>query len=259
MALSDELAGWLEGLAQRLDALSEWSQRSILLAELIQELDSEAASTAFSRSIAATFVLRTQSATVVAESALLASLKSVWPAEHRARVREAAAAADEGLTLRFLVAGDEHLITATSDDDLPLPDYGDDRPLTLGERKSLARRPSREIIERAMLDPDSSVAIKLLANPKLTEEDVMRMAARRPGPPSVLAEIALHPRWRRRRRVILALVYNSYLPTWYGLSLLPWLDSREATEVAADPRLETEIRQGVEDLLKIDRHDTQLF
>jgi hypothetical protein len=259
MGSTDELAGWLERLALRLEALGEWSQRSFLFAEQIQELDSEVASTAFARAIAATFVLRTQPATVIAESALLAALKSIWTAEHRARVREAAAAVDERLTLRFLVAGDEHLLLEASSDDLPTPDYGDDRPLTLGERKSLARRPSREIIERAMLDPNSSVAINLLANPKLTEEDVMRMAARRPGPPSVLAEIALHTRWRRRRRVILALVYNTYLPTWYGLSLLPWLDSREAGEVAADSRLEDEIRAGVEELLKIKRSETQLF
>jgi hypothetical protein len=259
MGSTDELTGWLGRLAQRLEALGEWHQRSILFAEQILELDFEAASTAFARSIAATFVQRTQPATVIAESALLAALTSIWTAEHRARVREAAAAADESLTLRFLVAGDDHLLLETSDDDLTTPDYGDDRPLTLGERKSLARRPSREIVERAMLDPDSSVATNLLANPKLTEEDVMRMAARRPGPPSVLAEIALHPRWRRRRRVILALVYNSYLPTWHGLSLLPWLDSREATEVAADSRLETEIRHGVEDLLRIKRSETQLF
>ncbi|MBW2277045.1 MAG: hypothetical protein JRF63_06100 [Deltaproteobacteria bacterium] len=220
-----------------------------MFAELIQQIDSEQASIAFARSIAATFATRTQAATVVAESALLAGLKTQWPAEHRARVREAAAATDEHLTLRFLVPGDEHRLVETQENDIPLPDYGE-RPLTLGERKSLARRPSREIIERALLDPDASVATNLLFNPKLTEDDVMRMAARRPGPPSVLAAIALHPRWRRRRRVILALVYNSYLPTWYGLSLLPWLDSREAAEVAADARLDTEIRQATEDLLK---------
>jgi len=258
MSPANDLNAWLARLAARLEALGEWNQRSLMFSELIQEIDSERASTAFARSVAATFAARTQAATVVAESALLAALKTQWPADHRARVREAAAAVDEQLTLRFLVPGDEHLSHDPQEDDLPLPDYGE-RPLTLGERKSLARRPSREIIERAMLDPDPSVATNLLHNPKLTEEDVMRMAARRPGPPSVLAEISLHPRWRRRRRVILALVYNSFLPSWYGLSLLPWLDSREAGEVAADSRLDEEIRQGTADLLRINRGETQLF
>jgi hypothetical protein len=259
MTPRNEQTAWLAGTAHRLDALAEWDQRSFVFADLIQELATEDAAAAFSRAIAVTFVQRTRTATVVAESALLSALECVWPAGHRARVREAAAAVDDRLTLRFLVAGDEHRITEASDDDLPAPEYRADRPLTLGERKSLARKPTRAIIELAMLDPDSSVATNLLANPKLTEDDVMRMAARRPGPPSVLAAIALHPRWRRRRRVILALVYNSYLPTWYGLSLLPWLESREAAEVAADSRLADDIRQGAEDLLDIERNETQLF
>jgi len=259
MPLRTELALWSERLARRLEALGEWCQRAIQLAELIQQIEAEQASTVFDRAIAATFVTRTQGATVVAESALLASLTCCWPADHRARVREAAAAADERLTLRFLVSGEDHEIEDMADDDLPPPDYGSDRPLTLGERKSLARKPSREIIERAMLDPDPMVAINLLHNPKLTEADVMRMAARRPGPPRVLAEIALHPRWRRRRRVILALVYNSYLPTWYGLSLLPWLDTVEAAGVAVDSRLADDIRAGATDLLEINRQDAQLF
>jgi hypothetical protein len=138
---------------------------------------------------------------------------------------------------------------STEDDEQAVPDYGGDRPLTLGERKTLASKPTRRIIERALLDPHPQVARKLLSNPKLTEDEVIRMAARRPGPPGVLAEIALHPRWRRRRRVALALVYNHYLPTWFGLSLLPWLDSREAAEVAADSRLDEDIRGGAKDLL----------
>lgn len=259
MADQHHLRSWLGGVARRLEALGEWEQRSILLAQLVMQIDWEAASTAFSSIIAAAFVERTPRATIAAESAQLAALNGHWPADHRARVREAAAAVGEHLTLRFLPAGADLHPDQPDDDDLAVPDYGADRPLTLGERRSLALKPSRAIIERAMLDPNPMVAAKLLENPKLTEEDVVRMAARRPGPPAVLSQIALHPRWRRRRRVALALVYNSSLPTPYGLSLLPRLDSREATDVAADARLDQAIRDGAGELLQLSHEDPQLW
>src|SRR5688572_8898608 len=60
-----------------------------------------------------------------------------------------------------------------------VPDYGKGRPLTLGERKSIARRPRRDLIERALGDPHPEVIRLLLQNPRLTEADVIRICARR--------------------------------------------------------------------------------
>ena len=69
-----------------------------------------------------------------------------------------------------------------------IPDYGRGRPLTLGERKSLARRPDRAMLDRLLHDPHPDVIRRLLRNPRLTEDDVVRLAARRPGRPEVLVE-----------------------------------------------------------------------
>jgi hypothetical protein len=93
-----------------------------------------------------------------------------------------------------------------------IPDYGRGRPLTLGERKSLARRPDRAMTERLLRDPHPDVIRQLLVNPKLTEEDVLSLAARRPCRPDVLQEIARIPRWAHRPRVRMALVLNPDTP-----------------------------------------------
>jgi hypothetical protein len=53
---------------------------------------------------------------------------------------------------------------------------------------------------------------RLLDNPRLTEDDVVRLAARRPGVPDVLAEIARAPAWLHRARVRLALMLNPDTP-----------------------------------------------
>jgi hypothetical protein len=89
-----------------------------------------------------------------------------------------------------------------------VPDYGAGRTLTLGERKSLARRPDRSVLEKLLLDPHPDVIARLLKNPRLTEDDVVRLASRRPGRPEVLAAIARDPKWLHRARIRLTLVLN---------------------------------------------------
>ena len=86
------------------------------------------------------------------------------------------------------------------------------RTLTLGERKSLARRPDRRSFDLLLRDPHPAVIHMLLANPRLTEDDVLRLAARRPAFPDVLALIARSPRWSARPRVRVALVINPSTP-----------------------------------------------
>ena len=82
----------------------------------------------------------------------------------------------------------------------PAPPHGA-RPLTLGERKSLARRPSRRALDALMRDPHPAVIRAVLDSPRLTEDDVVRMAARRPGSAAALTEIARHAKWMLRPRV----------------------------------------------------------
>jgi hypothetical protein len=88
----------------------------------------------------------------------------------------------------------------------------DGRPLTLGERKALARRPDRGALERLAADPHPDVLRHVLANPRLTEDDVVRLAAKRPARPEILAEIARSVRWAQRARVRMALVLNPGTP-----------------------------------------------
>jgi hypothetical protein len=156
------------------------------------------------------------------------------------------------------VAGDRlsHIILAETDLEVPedddeeheVPQYSSDRPLTLGERKSIAMRPSRRVIKMAVRDPNRSVIAKLLANPKLTEDDVVYIAARRPVPPSVLAEIARSERFRSRGRVARSLLHNPSTPLGVALTVFPCLDSRYIAKLAADNRLNPRVREVASEL-----------
>lgn len=105
------------------------------------------------------------------------------------------------------------------DDNFRIPDFGKGRPLTLGERKALARKGDRDLITRALRDPDPSVIRILLGNPVLTENDVVRLCSARPLPPLVQREVFRSPRWVTRYRVRLTLVLNPYTPLDVALQL----------------------------------------
>jgi hypothetical protein len=101
-----------------------------------------------------------------------------------------------------------------------VPDYGVGRELTLGERKSLARAPSRRAFDKLLADPHPLVLRQLLENPRLTEDDVVRIAARRPARPEVALSLARSPRWLRRPRVRMALLLNPGSPPSVVMPLL---------------------------------------
>lgn len=122
---------------------------------------------------------------------------------------------------------------------LPIPDYGTGRELTVGERRSLARAPSRNSFDKLLADPHPLVIRQLLENPRLTEDDVVRLATRRPARSETISAIAQSQRWMRRSRVRLAILLNPGSPPALAVPLLAVCTRSELIEVvhAADSNL----------------------
>lgn len=138
---------------------------------------------------------------------------------------------------------------AVADDERRVPDYGKGRSLTLGERKSLARRPSRKMFDRLLTDPHPSVIHNLLNNSITTEDDIVRLAAKRPLRVEIMAEIARHPKWNVRPRVRLALVLNPGCPPELGVPLVGLLMRSELKTVAQLTDVHPEIRAAASERL----------
>ncbi len=113
----------------------------------------------------------------------------------------------------------------------PVPDYGTGRELTVGERRSLARAPTRNSFDKLLADPHPLVIRQLLENPRLTEDDVMRLATRRPARSETISAIAQSQRWMRRSRVRLALLLNPGSPPAIAVPLLAVCTRSELLEV----------------------------
>ena len=119
----------------------------------------------------------------------------------------------------------------------------------LGVRRSLARRNDIGVIERLLGDPDPAVIENLLNNPRITELEVVRMAARSPVREAVLTAIARHPRWGIRHRVRVTLAHNPGTPTGITLGLLHLLLDQELEALAKDGRLSQVVTSRAEALL----------
>ncbi len=117
------------------------------------------------------------------------------------------------------------------------------KPLTLGERKSLARTHSREELLLLIRDPHPDVIRILLDNPHVTENEIVRIAAQRPAVPESLALIAKHPRWSLRHAVKRALVFNPSTPLADAIRITTTLRGQELAELATDPSLPELLRK----------------
>jgi len=178
-----------------------------------------------------------------ADLLLALALASSDPATDPVRRESAMLASAAGLTAVAEILG-QHAPATPELGELRVPDFGAGRPLTLGERKSLARRRDRGLLARVVRDPHPDVIAVLLDNPALTELDVVRLAARRPIDPDALRHVFRSPRWAVRYEVRRALLQNPYCPLDVALKLVPLLKRSDAAAFARAPSLRTPIREA---------------
>lgn len=131
----------------------------------------------------------------------------------------------------------------------PAPELGRGRPLTLGERKALARTHDRRLIERVVRDPHPDVIRILLDNPALTEDDVVRVCAARPNSSELLQVVFEHRRWVVRYRPRNSLVRNPKCPLDVALLLAPMLRHADLREVGSSGDLSPPLRLACKNIL----------
>jgi hypothetical protein len=130
-----------------------------------------------------------------------------------------------------------------------VPDYGAGRELTVGERRSLARRPNRRAFDRLLSDPHPLVVRVLLHNPRLTEDDVLRLVVRRPVRSAVIDELAQCPNWLVRPRVRMTLLHNPGTSGCVTLPLVALCKRDELLEIVENTTLNGVLRSTARELL----------
>jgi ribosomal 50S subunit-associated protein YjgA (DUF615 family) len=238
-------AAFAARLCRRLAAIGDQEQRTRALGRLLADRDPEEIAAVLAQIIEAAD-RRLRGADLLVKAMISPGLRSVW--DERLASRVVGYARRDG---RYDLAGmfldlpqlDARLEPAPP----PLPKAVAKIPL--GVRRSLARRNDIGLIERLLGDPDPAVIENLLNNPRITELEVVRMAARSPVREAVLVAIARHPRWGSRRRVRVTLAHNPGTPTGITLGLLHLLLDQELAALARDGRLSQVVVSRAEALL----------
>lgn len=230
-------------LARRLLALPALAMRRAALRKLLQSVD------AASGALLCGELIRRGRDGAPYDTALLA-LNALLDAgelsyEHHAQLYESARQSGDEALARLLLSA------APPPPGKPppmgaIPGYSE---LTLGQRKALARGRRREVLDRLLRDPDQSVLTVLLGNPRLTEADVIRVAARRPTTAAAQRAIFASERFISRYGVKRALVLNPFTPSDLAARLAPLLTLVDLEEVAADSSLVEQVRLAARDQL----------
>ena len=151
---------------------------------------------------------------------------------------------------RLLRRGGDATLAGRSLSEPPVPDYGTGRELTVGERRSLARSNNRKVLEKLLRDPHPLVLRQLLGNPRLTEDDIVRLAARRPLHSAIVDALVDSPRWLRRPRVRLTLLLNPGTPEPVSMPLLAVCTRCELLEVVHGVDAPLALRGSAQELLE---------
>ncbi len=151
---------------------------------------------------------------------------------------------------RLLRRGGDGPHSGHSRSEPPIPDYGTGRELTVGERRSLARSNNRKVLEKLLRDPHPLVLRQLLGNPRLTEDDVVRLAARRPLHRATVEVLAESPRWLRSQRIRLTLLLNPGTPEPVSMPLLAVCTRCELIAVVQGVDAPLALRGAAQELLE---------
>jgi hypothetical protein len=139
--------------------------------------------------------------------------------------------------------------SADGDEDMFLV-YGE-AERTVGERRFMARSTDKSQLDKIGYDLNPLVIRQLLTNPRLTEQEVLKIASRRPNTAEVLTEIYQNKKWLARYIIKFALAANPYTPPHIGRALLPFLLMKDLRQLRLDGTLTESIRQDAERLYQV--------
>ena len=90
----------------------------------------------------------------------------------------------------------------------------------------------------------------LLDNSRLTEQDVVRIAATRPTSAKVLEAINEHPKWTHRRRVKKAIVLNPHTPPALAIRLLAFMKFQDLEQIEDALEIDALIREEARRIIR---------
>jgi hypothetical protein len=114
--------------------------------------------------------------------------------------------------------------------------------MALGNKKTLAKKASGNVLLNLLRDPDAEVVLLCLNNPRLTEAHLFKIISRTDTIAETIRMIAEHPNWSRRHLIRRSLVRNNLTPLALAVGSLHDMRIMDLRELYADPALSVTIK-----------------
>jgi hypothetical protein len=122
--------------------------------------------------------------------------------------------------------------------------------MTMKDRVKLAMKGDREARNVLIRDPNRIVAQAVVQNPRISEQEIEKIAAMRTAPEDVLRVIATKRAWARNYPIIHALARNPRAPIANVLSILPRLQARDLLSLSKSRNVSEAVRRHADRLAK---------
>jgi hypothetical protein len=115
--------------------------------------------------------------------------------------------------------------------------------MTMKDRVKLAMKGDREARNILIRDPNRVVAQAVVQNPRITEQEVEKIAAMRTVPNDVLRQIAINRTWARNYLIMLNLARNPRTPIGNVVTILTRLQLRDLQALVKDRNVPEAVRK----------------
>lgn len=117
------------------------------------------------------------------------------------------------------------------------------------DRMKLGLKGDREARNILIRDPNKLVSSAVVNNPKITEQEVERIAAMRSISEEILRQIAMNRQWARIYGIQVSLAKNPRTPIANAMSIMNRLQMRELTGLSKDRNVSDAVRKHAVRLL----------
>jgi hypothetical protein len=107
------------------------------------------------------------------------------------------------------------------------------KDLPVGQKLALAKKGNKDVRMILIKDPNEMVALEVVESPRITDGEILAVAAMRDVSDKVLRHIASNRKYRQNRQIVLALLNNPRTPVGVSLGLgIHLLTDRELSDLA---------------------------
>ncbi|HEY8562361.1 MAG TPA: hypothetical protein VIL74_18435 [Pyrinomonadaceae bacterium] len=115
--------------------------------------------------------------------------------------------------------------------------------MNMKDRMKLAMKGDREARSILIRDPNRVVAQAVVLNPKITEQEIEKIASMRTVPEEVLRLVAINRAWSRNYQVILKLAQNPRTPLANSMNILTRLQTKDLIAMSKNKNISEAIRK----------------